>query len=300
MDPPPDGAVPAGGDLPALLLRGFEEGRVAHGPLALPFEVFARRAEDLAARRLRAAGADPSPEETAALLSRAALADLFLASACEEGVAGAWERFVGAFERMIVALAVRRGASKAEAGELAREIPGELFAPPAGGGSRTRLGTFDGAGSLAAWLGVIVQRRLADRRRSADRTEPVPVADAPDPGSPDPADLAVDAETGRLLEEAFREAWADLTARETLVLLFRYRDGLPQTEIARVLGVGEPRVSRMLSVAAGKIRASVVRRIGRDPSAGDRDPDRAWAALERAVAGFLATPPPSPDPYAHG
>ncbi len=147
---------------------------------------------------------------------------------------------------------------------------------------------------------MIVGRRLADRRRAADRPATGEEPAAPERLAPDPAAAAVEAETGLRFEEAFRGAWSALTEREALVLLFKFRDGLPQTEIARVLGVGEPRVSRMISGASEKIRMAVLRRIGSGAGAEEPDAGPAWEALSRAVAGFLATLPRSSDPSASG
>lgn len=279
-----------------LLRPAFDDGAAAHGALPFSFDVFSRRALALTVRRLERSMPSPSREEIADALSRAALADLYLAVACEDGVPGAWERFAERYERTIVALAVRRGASNADAEELASELPGELFTPPPDGGSRTRLGTFDGAGSLQGWLAVIVQRRLADRRRVAVRVVPLPDGHDALParegaGSGDPVGLAVGAEMGRRFDEALRDAWTALTPREALVILLRYRDGVPQNEIARMLGIGEPRVSRTLSGAAAKIRDGVVRRVGHEPGLGERDAEHTWAAIERSVAEFMATLP---------
>jgi len=291
------------------LRRGFAEGADAHGALDLPFETFARRALELTARRLRRGGEQASREEVAEALSRAALSDLFLAIACEERAPGSWEALAGRTRGTVVALALRRGASRAEAEDLAEEIPGELFVAPPRGEARTRLGTYDGSGTLAGWLAVIVGRRLADRRRVAARVRPAPGGRDEDEGTPDPrarpgdfdpAALAADAETARRFEEALRSAWVDLTDRERLVLRFRFADGLAQTEIARCLGVGEPRVSRSIRVAVEKIRSDLARRLDPRPGEGDRDPGHTWAALERAVAEFMGTLPPSSDSSTDG
>ncbi len=105
-----------------MLRRGYEEGRAAHGPLDLPVGIYAERVLLLTARRL---GAAATEEEIAGALARAALGDLYLAVACEEGVPGAWERFTEEYGGTLVALAVRRGARGGEAEDLARELPGE-------------------------------------------------------------------------------------------------------------------------------------------------------------------------------
>src|SRR5689334_13376613 len=125
--------------MPEALRRGYEEGRSVHGPLPLPYEAFVARALELTRRRVARTGPPPEPAEVDEALARAALGDLFLAVACEEGVPGAWDRFAAAFGRTLVGIAVRRGAANAEAEEIAREIPGELFTPPPRGGCRTRL-----------------------------------------------------------------------------------------------------------------------------------------------------------------
>lgn len=316
-----NGAPPVPADFEEVLRRGYDEGRAVHGALPLPFEAFARRALALAERRLgrtgaaagppgecRAALGQPDPgtrEALAEVLAKAALGDLFLAAACEEGVPGAWETFTARYGPTLVALAIRRGASRAEAEELAREIPGELYAAPPGGGARTRLGTFDGTGSLAAWLGMIVHRRIVDRRRDSARSRVSAEAIAAEGAAPaaaeaDPAALADDAETARRFEEAFREAWGALSPRETLAVLLRYRDALPQRSIARILDVGEPRVSRILAGAAEKIRTILARHAGLRPGEEGPGSDRLRAAFRDVVGRSLATPVPPPDPSAHG
>ena len=46
---------------------------------------------------------------------------------------------------------------------------------------------------------------------------------------------------------AVAAAWQTFTTNEALALFYKHRDGLPQKTIAALLGVGEPRVSRLLS-----------------------------------------------------
>jgi RNA polymerase sigma-70 factor (ECF subfamily) len=312
MRGPGDASAPGSGAAPeveALLRGGHDAGRAAHPGIDLPHEAFARRATDLAQRRLRRIGPALAAAGYAAALaealSRAALADLFLAVACEEGVPGAWDAFAARYGPVVAALALRRGASRQEAEDLSREIPGDLFAPPPGGGARTRLGTYDGTGSLTAWLGVLVHRRLVDQRRAA-ALGPAPVdperAEAVAAGSSgaDPAAAALDAETARRFGEALRDVWGSLSPRETLAVLLRYRDGLPQTDIARLLAVGEPRVSRILAGAAEKIRAAVQRRVGARPAVGSEDPDRLRAALQEALVKSMASLAAPSDPSTDG
>lgn len=284
-------SAPAGGH-EGTLRAAFAAGEASHGTLPLSFEVYAAQVLDLAGRRLARLGLPAGRESLAEVLSRTALADLHLATACEEGVEGAWETFSARYGPTLVALAIRRGARRGEAEDLARTLPGDLFSPPPTGGARTRLGTFDGSGSLAAWLGVMVGRRLADARRASGGASPQPGGVA-DPGA-DPAGRAADDETAALFAAALREAWPTLTDREAVAIRLRYGDGLPQTAIARLFGVGEPRVSRILASAEDRLRAAVGRRLGPGP-AGLGDPGRLRGLLRDAVAERVATPRASAD-----
>jgi RNA polymerase sigma factor (sigma-70 family) len=291
---PPD-VEARGVEFDDVLRRGFDEGAAEHGPLALRFETFARQAAALTRRRLARSGRGAAPGDVASALARAALADLYLAVACDERAPGAWETFSSRFESKIVALGVRRGASRAEAEQIARDLPGQLFAPPDDGAARTRLGTFDGSGSLVGWLAVIVERRMADRRRAAARAPASIDREPASRGAPGPVEAAIGAEAARCFADAVAAAWRSLTPREALALLLLHRDGLPQAQIARVLAVGEPRVSRIVAAASQKIRESVVRAVGAPAAEG-----ATWDALRRAVAESLATLPGGPDPSSRG
>lgn len=297
---------PKGADADRLRV-GFDDGERAHGPLGLAFDVYAARVTALVRQRLERAGAEPTPAAIVHALERTALGDLYLAIACDERLPAAWEAFVGRFSPRLRALARRRGAREDEADAIARELPGALVAPPALGGARTRMGTFDGSGSLLAWLATIVAYRLVDPHR-APRTEPIeavlraeessarrvaPTADA----SADPASLAVADESRARFSDALAGAWAHLAPRERLAVGWKYRDGLSQIDIARLLGVGPPRASRILARAVEKLRVG----LGSEVRArrGDDDP-ASWRALERAIEVHLAIAARPPDSLEDG
>ncbi len=313
--PPPNQAPGSfsgirGGDstreIEGLLRGGHEEGSAEYGPLPLSLERFASQALDLTRLRLRASDLDPSPDRLAAALARAAKGDLFLAIACEEGIAGAWETFSERYVPRFRALARSCGASFAEADEIARDLPGDLVARPGEGGARTRLGTYDGTGKLFTWLSVMVARRVADRfraRRSTSKRagtggEPW-VADLPDRSSVaiDPALLAIDVETASQLREALRRAWTELDARGAAALLLKFRDGLPQKEIAVRLGLSDSQVSRILAASLGGIRAAIQGKFLEDFPDRWRDGESFWQALREAVATHLQESAPPSEPH---
>lgn len=216
-----------------------------------------------------------------------AAADYYLARACDAGAPGAWEKLRERYGRRLRAFLRKRGATAPEAEELLDDAFGALAAPPARGGTRTAIGTYDGRGSLYAWLATIVWRRLADRWRERCATTGAGAAVRARSVRPeDPATRAADAETARLLGRALEEAWSGLTTRELQAVVLKYRYQLPQTEIARTLKVGPPRVTRLLHSAMARLRGAVEDRFGSQP---DWDaPGGGWESLFEVVERILA------------
>jgi len=298
------GAAAAAGVHKALLRRGFAAGVAEHGRLDLPFDDFACRALACAARRVEESGLPRTADQTAQVLERLAAADLYLALACDAGLPRAWQAFTERFLPRLRGFARSRGASEAEADDLTRDLPGDLALPPASGTARSRIGTYEGTGNLFGWLAVIVLRRLADRARAPRAVRAGdPVSDEEGEDAPraaidrdDPADAAEADETARAVERAFPAAWRTLTSQEALVLLYKYRDGLAQREIARLFRVTESRISHVLRGATGKLRDGLTREV-RDLEP-DRwsDADRFWHVLGAQVARFWSSSPVPPDP----
>jgi RNA polymerase sigma factor (sigma-70 family) len=254
-------------------LREFYDGGArTYGRLPLSFPTFARRVLGLATRLAASQWVGP-------VLDRVSGEDLYLTIACDEQVPGSWETFTRVFVPRLEALAQRRGSLPRDAEEVVRELPGDLALPPTRGGARTRLGTFEGTASLFSWLAVIVLRRLSDRFRA--RPEPE-LAREPVTSS-GPSDVLLDEETARRFERALHSAWSRLTDREALAVLYKYRRGLQQLEIARLLGVGPPRVTRLLQSAVEKMRAHIDEELREGLPGSGTDPDRCWRALEAAL-----------------
>jgi RNA polymerase sigma factor (sigma-70 family) len=278
-----------------ILRRAYAEGVERYGPLPLPFEAFASAVLERTARRLARSQISPTPRRTAEALERAAGRDLYLAIAADQGLGEAWAAFTAAFLPRLKGLAQSSGASEAEAEEAAHELPGHLASPPPGGETRTRIGRYEGGGSLFAWLAVILERRLIDRARERKAT-PLPLDESsgcePAASAQGPADLAVDGETRRLVSEALGVAWQRLRPGEALALLYKYRDGLTQREIARLLGLGEPRVSQLVAQAVGRIRSTLRHRLGEMSGA----LSGARAALEYVLGDRLQSSPSSARP----
>jgi len=257
----------------------YEAGRAAHAGVRLSLEEFAGGWTRMEASRRARGHREAGPA-----------ADAFLAIACDLDAAGAWETLEREYEERLRRFLRSRGASDAEARDLVSELPGYLREPASDRRVRTRLGTYDASGSLFSWLAVIAIRSLAGRQREARRG-------GPDGGTPTnlptlrgaPASGLLSEEASRRFHAALKEAWGTLTPRERLAVLLRYREGLPGREIARLMDVGEPRVSRLLEAGLHRLRDAVRSRMPETPP-GTTTPDaQVWMALGEVLGSHLAS-----------
>ncbi|MCA9315423.1 MAG: sigma-70 family RNA polymerase sigma factor [Planctomycetes bacterium] len=216
--------------------RFLRSGRRAHAALAVSDALLRERLEGIALPH--------RPE------------DWYLAQACDLGVPGAWERLAGQNRRPLRAFLRRRGGRTAEVDAVLDDLWGRLAAPPARGTATTRLGTYDGRGALFSWLATVAWRALADSWRARQGTSSGG-DDGPDTTQRDPGRQVDADEIDQRLGQALEEAWGGLTLRELEAVVLKYRHHLPQTEIARVLGVGPPRVTRLLQSATQRLRAAL-------------------------------------------
>src|SRR6202795_3760495 len=154
---------------PAILAQWCALARVAKwGLSATRFtEELARCAEG------RFRGVRPGVDELNAYVGALRLEDLGLACACADGVAEAWEHFVGLYRGYLRACAgvmLRRSASAPEAKELADSLFAELYGLSAEKrGSLLRY--FHGRSSLKTWLRALLAQRHVDRIRAGRKYE---------------------------------------------------------------------------------------------------------------------------------
>jgi RNA polymerase sigma factor (sigma-70 family) len=271
------------------MAAAFRAGRDAHPGLALPPEAYARHAEACASRRLARAGLPATPDRIARALETSAASDVFLSTACLGAVPGAWERVQSMHGERLAALGASRGASALQAEQEVGELLSHLAVGDPRSGRPPPIDQYDGTGSLFAWLATCLLRRLAARARERRAAKPLPAAAAlTDERAPDPAVSAERSDLEERVRAALRGAVGTLSTQERAALVLAHRDGWSGKEVARLLGVGPPRASRLKAQATEKIRHALLSVLRAEGVRGAPDPDT-WDALRDAVAAALAT-----------
>jgi len=182
------------------------------------------------------------------------LEDLFLTLACSGGDRIAWECFVEDYLEVLRTHALRCCRDPAEGEDLAQEIVASMIGP-----ERPKLSTYNGRGSLAGWLKVIVSHAAVDRfrkrkgqvsleklRQTEGREPPVRLTDS--------AEELMDARWGPVIRRLVSEKLESLSSREKLMLGLYYIDEVPLHKIAGRFGVHEATASRRLDRIRHKIR----------------------------------------------
>ncbi len=282
------------GQLLEALAASYAAGRLAHAELALPRKAFDDHARAAASRRRARRAGDDAPSLSDVVASAVA-SDLYLATAAIHGVEGAWERLEGGLRPRLLALARARGAGTVEAERLVTDLLGDLALP--GGGAPRLLATYDATGSLFGWLATTLVRRWWRNARATrkgpraleDRASMLPPATAPGPAA-----TAATREWGGHVRTALLRALERLTPREHAVLVMRHVDGRTGRDIARILGVGPPRVSRLLQQATGKVREGLLPLV-RSAGVRGRLDEESWEALRDGVGEALQMAIPRED-----
>jgi RNA polymerase sigma-70 factor (ECF subfamily) len=150
------------------------------------------------------------------------------------------------------------------------------------------LGRFRGDASLSTWAYIVAKRSCARLRRRGARQAPLPadsreILDRPDPGAGPHRRLE-----RRQLAEALERAIASLPVPQREVLVLRDVEGLPASQVGRVLGLGERAVKSRLHRARLALRARLAPFVAGQPgrAPGPDCPDTA-RLLSRHLEGEL-------------
>jgi RNA polymerase sigma-70 factor (ECF subfamily) len=203
--------------------------------------------ERLAAVVEKYVGHDAPADEVTGFIEKLHTNDLYLTVACAQQSEAAWDYFYRKYHKYVLSLAFSFSTSSDAANELAANVMEDLFLRDRLG--RTRIASYEGRSSLAAWLHVIVcHRAINDRELKYNHLEQIEcmpeIADSASIRSIEAALRATQYET--IIKDAIDLACKRLEYRERLMLLLRYDQGLQVSQIARLLGVSTSTISRHL------------------------------------------------------
>lgn len=161
--------------------------------------------------------------------------------------------------------------SHQQARDLAGDVLTHLFFEDRSG--RRRIASYEGRGSLRTWLGTIIRHRAVNQSQ-LKALEGLPLAALRDRA----CDRAASELEGALMRIKYQQVIADcfkaaaegLTDRERLVLVLRFDEEMPGTEIAKTLGVHPAQVTRTTRLAQFKFRTAVVTRLNTHYGLGSR------------------------------
>src|ERR1700693_414002 len=210
-------------------------------------------------------GEKPSVEKLNAYVGALWLKDLGLACGCADGVARAWEHFVGIYRGYLRACAgamLKSSASAPESEELADSLFAELYGLSAEKrGSLLRY--FHGRSTLKTWLRAVLAQRHVDKIRAGRKFEALKDEDGADnPKVPVASRVlqVADPHRARYLltfTKALQTVLRRLDARDSEALRMYYAERKKLAEIGRVLGEHESSVSRHLEKVRGNVRRAV-------------------------------------------
>jgi RNA polymerase sigma-70 factor (ECF subfamily) len=238
--------------------------------------------------------------------------DLYLAIACARGDRIAWEFFADGYFALIKRLAAQACRSLDAGEDLAQELVTGLLgqgadtaaapvdSPTAGDPDARRAGgklrSYNGRGSLAAWLRAAIAHAAIDRFRRGQKQVSLdalredgrlPEADR-NPGAGD-ADACLDLRWGPVVASALDDEISRLPARDRLLLKLHHLQGVPLKRIGLQFGVHEATASRWLEKIRQGLRSRMERRLRKSHGLLPRDLRSFWDMIGRD-AGAAAEP----------
>jgi RNA polymerase sigma-70 factor (ECF subfamily) len=236
------------------IAESFLAGKAHYGDIGLAPDILGGYVWGIACKHLK----DCSDELVVADFARRLyLRDLYLTCGCVNQSEKAWKAFDVRYRRFITDLirfCFRQGTDNEE---IADSVLVSLYLPDRSG--RQRIASYDGRSSLATWLRVIVVNRAINDRNERKVDNEENVKDVPDSRAVLNIEAAIQARRySKALNESLNDAFQTLTARERLMLLWRYQDNLQLGEIAKYLGIHQSNVTRQLVRLQARLRETVI------------------------------------------
>jgi RNA polymerase sigma-70 factor (ECF subfamily) len=231
--------------------------------------ILARGNNSSQSRSSRETNAPNAEDLVSQSISNLKAGELCLAIACEKGDEAAWRVFDSEYRHAMQGAARALTKDEAEAEDLIQFVFGELYGVRLDGDRRlSKLAHYSGRGSLGGWLRAVVYQAFIDRKRQTSRFEQVEEVAEFDRLANEaaahvngrlsaPISQPDDIEDTRLrqaTEEAMTQAFAEIEARDRLLLNYYYFDDLTLREIGSMMGVHEATISRWLAKAQREVK----------------------------------------------
>ncbi|MGE0133233.1 MAG: sigma-70 family RNA polymerase sigma factor [Blastocatellales bacterium] len=231
---------------------------------------FAERLSAILARTDNSSGSKGADaDSTSNTISNLKAGELCLAIACEKGDESAWRAFDSEYRHTMQGAARSLTKDEAEAEDLIQFVFGELYGVRLDGERRlSKLAHYSGRGSLGGWLRAVIYQAFIDRKRQTSRFEQVEEIAEFDRLANEAAahvngrlsapivrpDDIEDTRLRQATEEAMTQAFAEIEARDRLLLNYYYFDDLTLREIGLMMSVHEATISRWLAKAQREVK----------------------------------------------
>ncbi|MFP2905777.1 sigma-70 family RNA polymerase sigma factor [Pyxidicoccus sp. 3LFB2] len=241
--------------LDALLLRAWEEARAQWPTVPLSARLFVIHI----AERLPEASPD-SP--IGPLVTSLSLSDLYLACACLQGTAPAYEAFERNYLSLLPAKLRRLKQPDAVIDDVCQITRVKLLVTTPE--SAPKIGEYTGRGALLSWV-VVTAGRIANKLRAAEK--PAPDEDSEEifkalPGQGiDPALDVMKRRHQAEFRQAVYEASATLSADERHLLRLHFADQLSTYELGLLFRVNQSTISRWLKSTRTRVYEETRRRL---------------------------------------
>ena len=234
----------------------YSDGYSFHGSLDLSVEGYRVHLASIVEKH---AGKGTSAEAACSFLDTLSTTDLYLSAACAGAKERAWERFLSSYARLILTAARLAGPNQARAAEVADQVLVNLFLPDSSG--RSRIASYDGRCSLAAWLRITVTNQASKEiQRKCNNLESIEcldrMADATEIARLERSLRA--SRNGPHAAQVLKLAAESLTACERNILLLRYEEELRLGQIAAALRCSPSVVCRRIQAIQQKLRVQIV------------------------------------------
>ncbi|GAB4157929.1 MAG: RNA polymerase sigma factor [Planctomycetota bacterium] len=168
----------------------------------------------------------------------------------QQGSEQAYTEVVERFIRPVYSVCIRCLRDPTDAQDATQDVFMRVF---------KGLSTFDPARPLSSWIFRIAYNRCMDYLKKRGRNLEIPIEDIEVPIEEEQPPLIGEPQDGKL-RKLMWDALDDISEQNRMILLFKYRFGMKNPEIAEALGITENNLRVRLHRAKHELRTAVMRK----------------------------------------